>query len=142
MDKTTILRAFNTHFFEFLDDVISIYPENIDIQAGKNTFLNIKKINPTTIIKCWHNFISIPYSKAIENKDFSFFIEKNYQIDLALLKNQKEILNIIEKLKIILSKIDENNKDHILNYLNNLNKLSFAYSSSSSSSSSAYAYAS
>jgi hypothetical protein len=31
-DKSTVLRAFNKHFFEFLDDVSAVYPENMDIK--------------------------------------------------------------------------------------------------------------
>lgn len=128
MDKTTVLRAFNNHFFEFLDDVIRIYPENIDIQAGRNSFEHIKKLNPTTIIKCWHHFIYLPYSDKIENKDLSFFLEKSYDHDLNHLTNQREVLEIIENLKVLLSKTDPINKDHILNYLKNLNTLSYVYS--------------
>jgi hypothetical protein len=32
--KTNVLRTFNTHLFEFLDDVIRIGPDNLDIQTG------------------------------------------------------------------------------------------------------------
>lgn len=129
MDKITVLRAFNSYFFEFMNQVIVFFPENIDIQIGKTTFENIKKMNPTTLIKCWHCYITIPYSKEIENGDLTFFINKQYENDLSHLKNQTNILKIIDNIKILLSQTTDLNKEIMLNYLKNLNKLSGAYSS-------------
>ena len=42
-DKTTILRAFNTHLFEFLDDVIAILPDNVGLVTTilKDTGLDV-----------------------------------------------------------------------------------------------------
>ena len=45
--KTTILRAFNTHFFEFVDDLVGIFPEKQDIAVARSTFEWFKKANPT-----------------------------------------------------------------------------------------------
>jgi hypothetical protein len=129
MDKTTTLRAFNSYFFEFINEIIFIFPENIDIQIGKTNFECIKKMNPTTLIKYWYNYITIPYSNEISNGDLTFFINKNYNDDLSHLKNQTDILKIIDDFKLLLSQINDSNKHNMLNYLNNLNKLSFIYSS-------------
>ena len=41
MDKTTILKAFNNQFEEFLEDVEVLFPENNDI---KTATLKIRKI--------------------------------------------------------------------------------------------------
>ena len=129
MDKITVLRAFNNCFFEFINQMIIFFPENIDIQVGKTTFENIKKINPTTLIKCWYYYITIPYSNEITNGDLTFFINKDYNNDLFHLKGQtKHILKIIEDIKILLSQMNDLNKNTILIYLTNLNKLSFVYS--------------
>ena len=37
-DKPTLLKTFNTQFFSFLDDIISIYPENRELLKGKKSF--------------------------------------------------------------------------------------------------------
>ena len=34
----SLLKAFNNHFLEFIEDVIKIFPENLDIMTAK-TFL-------------------------------------------------------------------------------------------------------
>jgi len=41
-DKTTLLRAFNSHFFEFVDDIVAIFPENKDLPNSKRSFEMIK----------------------------------------------------------------------------------------------------
>ena len=50
-DKSTVLRSFNTHFFEFLNDISAVYPENMDIKYAINSFETLSKLNPTSIIK-------------------------------------------------------------------------------------------
>ena len=40
-DKSTLLRAFNTHLVEFLDDIISIIPGNV----FRTTFRSISKMS-------------------------------------------------------------------------------------------------
>ena len=42
MDKTTILKAFNNQFEEFLDDVEVIFPSNRDIKTTKTGLLMSK----------------------------------------------------------------------------------------------------
>jgi hypothetical protein len=37
-DKSTILRGFNNHFFEFVDEIIRIFPENQNIRECRTTF--------------------------------------------------------------------------------------------------------
>ena len=39
MDKTTILKAFNNQFEEFLEDVELLFPDNRDIKTSKQDFL-------------------------------------------------------------------------------------------------------
>ena len=46
-DKTTVLKAFNVHFFDFLDDVASIIDDNDDILTSKTNYETVKKANPT-----------------------------------------------------------------------------------------------
>jgi len=46
-DKSTLLRAFNTQFFDFLKDIMTIFPENQDIKLANTSFETNKKYNPT-----------------------------------------------------------------------------------------------
>jgi hypothetical protein len=128
MDKTTLLRAFNNHFFEFVDDIISIFPENTDLPNSRTSFDMIKRANPTAIVKSWYNFVFTPYKTVIEQGDISFFFEKDYSSDLAHLNNAQNIMTIINSLRDPVRQMGDVNKEHSMKYIQNLSKLAFMYS--------------
>ena len=98
-DKTTILKAFNNHFFDFLEDIIRVFPDNQDIALAKTSFETIKKANPTIILKAWKTYVYTPYKEVIDNGDITFFLEKDYSNDLSILANSADIMKIIDKLR-------------------------------------------
>jgi hypothetical protein len=126
-DKSTLLRAFNSHLFELLDDIIRIFPDNKDIQAAKLSFQTIKKANPTAIIKVWYSYIYIPYHEEIEKENVQFFLEKDYSQDVSTLANSKEIVKIIDTLRGPVSNMTDAEKQFTIKYLQNLNKVSMLY---------------
>jgi hypothetical protein len=126
-DKTTILRAFNKHFFEFMDDIISIYPTNEDIITGRASFDLIKRANPTAILKAWYSFVYIPYKDVIDKGEITFFFEKDYRDDLADLPNQGEIMDIIDRIRTPIKQMDPVNQSHSAKYIQNLSKMSTIY---------------
>lgn len=128
-NKSTILRTFNTHFVDFIDDIIKVIPENSDILAAKSFFEITKKANPTLIVKIWFSLIYSPYSTIIDSGDLEFFINKNYAEDLSTMQNSKEILKAIDSLRDPIRNMSETNKTHCLKYIQNLCKLSAVYSS-------------
>jgi len=130
-NKTTILRTFNTHFVDFIDDIIKVIPENSDILAAKSFFEITKKANPTIIIKIWFSLIYSPYATIIDSGDLEFFINKNYAEDLSTMQNSKEILRAIDSLRDPIRNMSETNKTHCLKYIQNLCKLSAVYNSMS-----------
>jgi hypothetical protein len=128
MDKSTVLRGFNTHFFEFLDEVIRILPDNRDIHDAKTTFEIIKKANPTAIIKAWQIFVCNKYKDVIEKGDMNFFFEKDYSEDLIYLHNACDIMKTIDVIRGPLKILSEDSKEASLKYIKNLCKLSNMYS--------------
>ena len=127
-DKSTVLRAFNTHMVEFLDDIITIIPGNVGLVTTKNSFEMYKKANPTLLIKIWHSYVYLPYAEIIEKGDLDFFINKDYSEDLSYLQNSKNILNAIDTLRSQIKDMSETNRNHSLEYIRNLCKLSNMYS--------------
>jgi len=127
VNKSTILKAFNTHFFEFLDDIIQILPDNVEVVSAKLSAIMIKKANPTIIIKTWHKYISKRYFNEIQNGDLTYFFEKDYQLDLQHLSNSNEILQIINNIRTPIREMNEVNKEHTKKYIQNLTKLSTLY---------------
>ena len=111
-DKPTLLKTFNTQFFSFLDDIISIYPENRELLKGKKSFELIKMANPSIIVKVWFTHVYSLYSNEINNGDVDFFFTKDYQSDLVDVPNSKEVLRIIEMIKEPISKMEDVNKQN------------------------------
>ena len=127
-DKSSILKAFNNHFFDFLDDIIGILPENKDITASKNSFDMIKRANPTAIIKVWHKCIYLPYFEVISRGEIEFFFEKDYNDDVGHLANSQNIMIIIDTLRKPIKEMSDANKEHTIKCLQHLSKLSNSYS--------------
>ena len=126
-DKSTILKTFNQHFFDFLTDIITIFPENNDIITAKKSFENIKRLNPSIIIKVWKNYVYSPYQSVIDSGDINFFFDKDYQSDLQTLSNSGEIIKMIDAMRNPIKNMSDTNKSHSMKYIQNLSKLSALY---------------
>lgn len=128
-DKSLIMRSFNSHFVDFINDVLIVIPDNKDIVNGLNSFEIIKRVNPSLMTKVWYSNIYLPYKSNIDDGDFSFFIDKNYSIDLKKVSNAKDVMNIIEQIREPIKTMDDISKQHTMEYVKNLSELSRIYNS-------------
>ena len=126
-DKNSLLRAFNSHFFDFLNDIISILPDNLEIATAKTSFELIKRANPTVIVKAWYTYVYFPYIDTINAGNIQFFFEKDYGGDLKYMVNSNEIMNIIDKIRGPIKSMNETNQAHSVKYIQNLSKISNLY---------------
>ena len=78
-DKSVLLKAFNDHFSEFINDVQNVFPNDVDILATKNALMLLRKANPRMIIDVWHRHITLLYQDHIDNLDISFFLLYKYK---------------------------------------------------------------
>jgi hypothetical protein len=122
------MRAFNNHFFDFLDDIITIVPNNVDLPTSRDSFMTIKRANPTSIIKAWYLHIYTPYKNVINKGDITFFFDKDYYEDISHLSNVDNIMKIIDTLRTPIRDMGETNKEHSMKYIQNLTELSRVYS--------------
>ena len=129
-DKSKLLKAFNTYFFEFIDYIIKILPDNVDVLSSKTLFEITKKGNPTLLAKLWQQYVFIPYSQELARGNLNYFIEKDYSQDVVNLNNSKDVLKNIDNLRQEIRTMEVDDKKECLKYLQNLNKLSLAYSCS------------
>lgn len=127
LDKSTLLKTFNKHFFDFLDDMIHIFPENEDLGAARGSFETFRKANPTILVKVWYTYVTMPYKSVIETGDIRFFYEKDYTSDLASLNNNSKVMEVIDKLREPLRSMGVANTQHATKYIQNLCKLSEMY---------------
>ncbi len=121
------MRAFNKLFFEFLDDIITVYPDNVDMLTGRESFATIKKMNPTGIVKVWFSAVYGKYQAQIDSGDIEFFTEKDYSQDLSKVQNTRNILEIINSIREPIKNMDASSKEHVKKYIQDLSKLSVAY---------------
>jgi len=127
MDKSTVLKAFCTHFFEFLDDLISIFPENRDIKDAKTAMEMVRSGNASILPKTWYSYVYIPYNDQIEAGDLEYFLNKDYSQDLANLANADNVGKAIDKIRSPIRSMSPDSKEKALKYIQNLNKLCVVY---------------
>ena len=127
LDKSTVLRAFNKCFLEFLDDIITIFPEKKELLDAKTSFETLKRANPSIVVKSWYNYVYLPYIDVIEKDDISFFFDKDYSSDVSHLPNSQKIMSVIDMFREPVREMGENNKIISMKYLKNLCKLSYLY---------------
>lgn len=128
MDKTTILKAFNNQFEEFLEDVEVLFPENSDIKTTKTGLNMLRKANPKMIVSVWYRYICIKYETEIEKENLEYFLTKDYSNDLKMDEGAtNKVLDGIDKIREPLRHLDPTNKKKTIQYLKNLNQLSKIY---------------
>jgi hypothetical protein len=129
IDRSTLIRAFNDHLFEFLDDVLKLLPGNRSMISAIRSFQTIVSLNKALIIKCWHKYVYLKYSNVIDNGDITFFFDKDYSDDLTKLSNPDKVIEIIDSIRVPVKEICENpvNAEHAVEYIQNLSRLSVAF---------------
>ncbi len=127
MDQSHILKTFNDHFIEFIDDIIKVFPENSDLVAIKNSFINFRKLNPKLVLGVFKTYVIDKYSQEIDDKNIDFFINKNYKVDLQDNSSSSMIIEKIDKLRDPVREMSQDNQDKVLKYLQNLKKLCLLY---------------
>lgn len=124
---TNILSVFNEHFLEFLNDVQTVFPDDVDILTAKNALTTIRKANPKLIIKIWKTFIANKYSEEIEKGDIRFFIDKDYSKDVVDSGSSDQIMSSINRLREPIKNMGSENQEKAMKYIQNLTKLSHLY---------------
>ena len=120
---SNILSAFNDHFFEFINDIQKVFPEDVDILSSKNALFLVRKLNPKMIVKFWKVYITNKYRPQIEANDISFFVSKDYSTDIDA-TNPNTIMEYIDRLREPIKQMSDENKAKVMKYIQNLTKLS------------------
>jgi hypothetical protein len=121
--SNNILSAFNDHFFDFVNDVQSVFPDDADILSAKNALLLVRKANPKMIVKIWNAYIVGKYKSQIESGNIDFFINKDYANDVASIANSDKIVEAINRLREPIRQMAPENQAKTMKYIQNLTKL-------------------
>ena len=121
---SSVLKAFNNHLLEFIEDVIRIFPNNLDIKTGKTFIEGVKRVNPKKIITYWRDNILMLYETEILDGDITFFVNKDYRNDIG---TEAQTLKVLEDIRGLVKETTQDNKDKAMKYLQNLTKLCKLY---------------
>jgi hypothetical protein len=127
MAQPNYILIFNNQFSQFIDDILSIFPNDVDILSAKNSLNLIRKTNPKLLITIWHKYVVIPYKEEINASNYNFFIEKDYSQDLKKNDNASKIMQSIDKFREPIKTMSVDNKVKTMKYIENLSKLSLLY---------------
>jgi len=121
---TNILTAFNDHFEEFVNDIHTVFPDDVDILTAKNSFLAARKVNPKLIVKIWKSYVVSKYRKEIECGNLEFFVNKDYKNDVSISPYSDKITESIDRLRDPVKKMNSDEQAKTLRYIQNFTKLS------------------
>jgi hypothetical protein len=123
----TLQKAFNDHFDEFMDDIVNIFPHDMDIRSSRNTIKMLRKANPKLLIQIWNTYVSSKYSTQIGNGDITFFINNDYTEDVDNMENSSQIMTAIDRLRNPIKAMSEENQTKTMKYIQNLKKIGDMY---------------
>jgi len=142
MNSFQYLKVFNDQFDLFVQDLLRVFPENVDILSTKRTFQLLRKTNPKILIQGWQHFVNDKYSTVICRNDnnieeepnedlqqdiLTFFTTKDYAEDLEDTPNKQLIIAGINRLRTPIADMSRNDQVKVLKYLGNLSKLCDLY---------------
>jgi len=126
-NKSAILSAFNKQLTDYMEDLLLLFPDNLDIINTKNALLTLKKMNPKKIIVFWYHHITIKYFNDIINGDINFFTERDYTEDLQQFADSEYVGQAINKFREPMKNISDDDKITVVKYFQNMTKLSKVY---------------
>jgi len=127
MDKSQILKGFNDHFVEFVEDVERVFPDDDDISTVKASFIQMRKANPKLVIKAFNKYFLKIYRSEIESGNIDFFIHKDYNTDLSVVGDSDYILKKIDVLREPVKNMNSVDREKVVKYIQNLSKLCDVY---------------
>ena len=131
MARPQFLRAFCDHFQEFVDDILRVFPGDIELRSVANALSLMRRLNPRVIPTVFHETIGMPYAKEIEAGDPHFFIEKNWSDDVVDSADgtlsRAAVLDKIERMRESLRHMSPENLAKSIKYIQNLARLSEMY---------------
>jgi hypothetical protein len=124
-------KAFNNCLEEYLLFILNLFPNNLDIRSAYNGLLNIKKVNPTLIVKFWHSYVVAKYNEQIQKGDYEYFVNKEYTQDILSAATDQhisqQIIQGIEGMRKSIINMNVSDKEKWIQYMKQLNNLSILY---------------
>ena len=124
--QKTLKELFCTQLIEFMDDILTIFPNNLDLKTGKTFIVGLTKVSKKKLVGIWKTSVVDIYENEIMNGDKEYFINKDYKEDLGEGGTDK-MMSVIEDVRKLMRKTSDENKNKAMKYLQNLTKICKLY---------------
>ena len=124
--QKSLKEVFCTQLLEFMDDILRVFPNNLDLKTGKTFIVGLTKVSKRKLISIWKTSVVDVYEEAIMKGDKEYFINKDYSEDLGE-GGTDRMMNVIEDVRLLIRNTSEENKDKAIKYLQNLTKICKLY---------------
>ena len=124
--QKSLKQVFCTQLIEFMDDVLTIFPNNLDLKTGKTFIIGLTKVSKKKLVEIWKTSVVDIYEHEIMNGDTEYFINKDYTEDLGEGGTDK-MMSVIEDVRKLMRKTSKENKNKAIKYLQNLTKICKLY---------------
>ena len=121
------MSTFNNQMEEMLKDVLCIFPDNPRVIKCKMYFEGLKKTNPKIVIQTWKIHIAMKYKEQIQQGNVNFFIENDFIQDVETVGANSMVTKTIHEIKSFVSMMNDEQKNIMMIYIQNLTKLSLLY---------------
>lgn len=128
-EQSIIMRAFNQHLKDFVDDIQRLFPENVKVRAFKNSVETFIKMNPKKVIELWYHKITMKYSSEIMNEEIDFFLNKDYSQDVKEVEGTgiNVSIDLVEELRGPIRDMNEEDRKMAVKYVKEMTQLSTLY---------------
>ena len=125
-NQKTLKELFCNQLLEFIDDVLTIFPNNLDLKTGKTFIVGLTKVSKRKLIGIWKTSVVDVYEDAILKGDVEYFINKDYSEDLGEGGTDK-MMSVVEDIRLLIRNTSEENEEKAIKYLQNLTKICKLY---------------
>ena len=125
--NSVIIRTFNDQFEQFLDELCSIFPDDTEIATLNLNVKRVRRANPTISIKAFKSYVTKNYREQIFANDLTFFLDKDYSVDLVNTNMTSRIMSKINELRGPIGMLSYENQSMVMKYLVNFVKLTDLY---------------
>jgi len=124
--QKSLKEVFCNQLLEFMDDILRVFPNNLDLKTGKTFIVGLTKVSKRKLIGIWKTSVVDVYEEAIMRGDKEYFINKDYSEDLGEGGTDK-MMSVVEDVRLLIRNTSEENKDKAIKYLQNLTKICKLY---------------
>lgn len=132
--KIAVTRAFNVQILNLLQDMVQVFPSDVDILTTQRLAKKVVDANPMMLIQVWRNMVSVPYGEQIRLGNVDFFLQKDYSSDIAAAaasaekppatQDMSEYTSMVERIRTSICHMGEENQRRAMKYIQTLTQLS------------------